>query len=65
MRKFYLTYQKQQTVSAVFKLRWSHYLKLMRIEEEKERKFYEIEASKNNWSVRELNRQYNTDLYTN
>lgn len=41
-----------------FILSWSHYLKLMRIDDEKERKFYEIESYKNNWSVRELQRQY-------
>ncbi len=74
MRKFYLIYEnqqtasvesrKQQTLSAVFKLSWSHYLKLMRIKNECERRFYEIESIKNNWSVRELSRQYDTSLYT-
>ena len=43
--------EKQQTLSAVFKLSWSHYLTLMRIDEEEERQFYEIEAFKNNWST--------------
>jgi len=47
-----------------FNLSWSHYIKLMRIEDEMERKFYEIESQKNNWSVRELNRQYDSALYT-
>jgi len=76
MRSFYLSYQKQQTLSVKsentnqqtlsvdFKLSWSHYLKLMRIDDETERKFYEIEAAKNNWSVRELERQYDSALYT-
>lgn len=45
-------------------LSWSHYLKLMRIEDENERNFYEIEAARNNWSVRELQRQFDTALYT-
>jgi len=36
----------------------------MRIDNENERKFYEIESLKNNWSVRELNRQYDSALYT-
>jgi predicted nuclease of restriction endonuclease-like (RecB) superfamily len=75
MRNFYFTYQKQQavsasskseiqqTASAKFKLSWSHYLKLMRIDDENERKFYEIESEKNNWSVRELDRQYDSALY--
>ena len=35
----------------------------MRVDDENERKFYEIETHKNNWSVRELERQYNTALY--
>ncbi|MFY0675514.1 MAG: DUF1016 family protein [Bacteroidia bacterium] len=46
------------------KLSWSHYLILMRIDNVKERSFYEIESAKNNWSVRELKRQYNSALYT-
>jgi predicted nuclease of restriction endonuclease-like (RecB) superfamily len=56
--------QKAQTVSAQFKLSWSHYLKLMRIDDENERQFYEIEAFKNSWSLRELERQYDSALYT-
>lgn len=54
----------QQTVSVEFKLSWSHYLKLMRIDDKNERKFYEIETYNNNWSVRELERQFDTALYT-
>ena len=44
-------------------LSWSHYLFLMRLEELEERNFYEIEAFKNNWSIRELKRQFDTGLY--
>src|SRR3989344_6517197 len=54
MRKFYLTYPKLQTVSA--KLTWSHYSVLLSIDDELKRHFYEIEAVKNNYSVRELKR---------
>lgn len=36
----------------------------MRIDNENERNFYEIESLKNNWSVRGLNRQYDSVLYT-
>ncbi|WP_431295342.1 PDDEXK nuclease domain-containing protein [Pedobacter sp. P26] len=54
----------QQTLSAEFKLTWSHYLKLMRITNVNERNFYEIESIKNNWSLRELQRQYDSALYT-
>lgn len=53
-----------KTSSRNFNLSWSHYLKLMRIDDENERKFYEIEAYKNNWSVRELQRQFDSALYT-
>jgi len=74
MRTFYLVYEKQQTLSVkskngrtssdLFNLSWSHYLKLMRMDDPQERKFYEIESAQNNWSLRELERQYNTGLYT-
>jgi predicted nuclease of restriction endonuclease-like (RecB) superfamily len=52
------------TLISFFKLTWTHYIFLMRIEDENERSFYEIESIKNNWSVRELKRQYNSALYT-
>jgi predicted nuclease of restriction endonuclease-like (RecB) superfamily len=64
MRSFFNIYSKGQTTSDEFNLSWSHYLKLMRIEDENERKFYEIEAYKNNWSLRELQRQYDSALFT-
>lgn len=64
MRSFYLAYSKGQIVSDEFNLSWSHYLKLMRIDDENERKFYEIESYKNNWSLKELQRQYDSALYT-
>lgn len=68
MRRFYLKYSKSETVSRKlevpdFQLGWSHYLKLIRIDDDAERKFYEIEASQNNWSLRELRRQCDSALY--
>jgi len=68
MRQFYLIYSIPQTVSAEFQtpdfqLSWSHYLILMRVKKEEERKFYEIESRSNNWSVRELKRQFDSSLY--
>lgn len=63
MRQFYLTYSKTQTVSAEFQLSWSHYLMLMRIDNEHERQFYEIEAVENSWSLRELQRQFDSALF--
>ena len=46
-----------------FTLSWSHYLKLMRIDDPDERAFYEIESRENNWSLRELQRQFDSSLY--
>lgn len=46
-----------------FLLSWSHYLLLMRIKNEDERSFYEIESAKSGWSIRTLQRQYNSSLY--
>jgi len=46
-----------------FVLSWSHYLKLMRMENPEERNFYEIECASNNWSLKELQRQYDSGLY--
>ncbi len=54
---------KEQSPATNFNLSWSHYLKLMRIKDVNERKFYEIESFKNNWSLRELQRQYDSALY--
>lgn len=46
-----------------FSLSWSHYLKLMRIENPDERNFYEIECVANHWSLKELQRQFDSALY--
>ena len=60
--------QKSETLSRKlqipdFQLSWSHYLKLIRIDDKAERRFYEIEASENRWSLRELKRQCDSALY--
>lgn len=61
--------EKSEKVSRIlddekpFLLSWSHYVKLMRIENEMERKFYEIESIKNNWSLPELKRQFGSALF--
>ena len=46
-----------------FQLSWSHYQMLLRIADKDERTFYEIEAAKNQWSIRELKRQFDSALY--
>lgn len=61
MRKFYLIYPIWQTVSS--KLSWSHYLELIKIEENNKRYFYFNECINTRWSVRELQRQIGSLLY--
>ena len=46
-----------------FRLSWTHYLILMRIQNEDERVFYEQLAIQENWGKRELSRQYGSSLY--
>lgn len=55
MRRFYLVYQKWETVSP--KLTWSHYSELIKIEEETKRRYFEKYAITENLSVRDLKRQ--------
>jgi predicted nuclease of restriction endonuclease-like (RecB) superfamily len=58
--------QISQTLSAfskIFPLSWSHYILLMKIDDLDERRFYEIESEKNNWSIRDLQRQFDSSLY--
>jgi predicted nuclease of restriction endonuclease-like (RecB) superfamily len=57
---------KSQTLSSQsypFRLSWSHYMILMRIEKAEERRFYEIEAVNQRWTFRQLQRQYGSSLY--
>lgn len=61
MRRFYQSYQIQQTASV--KLNWSHYCELLTISDPDKRSFYENEAVNSNWSVRELKRQINSSLF--
>ena len=78
IRQFYKVYSGDEIGETVFSqsdklpavgsgrkffLSWSHYLKLMRIENAEERRFYEIESAKNDWSLSELKRQYDSSLY--
>ena len=44
-------------------LGWSHYRALMRVENDNERLFYELEAEKANWDVKHLKRQIQTLLF--
>ncbi len=46
-----------------FPLGWSHYVTLLSVTNPDARRFYEIEAADNGWSVRELKRQLDSSLY--
>ena len=61
MRRFYQTYQIQQTLSG--KLSWSHYCELLIISDPDRRSFYEKECERSGWSVREMKRQISTSLF--
>lgn len=78
MRRFYVVYSNDQIEETLFTqfnnlpqvssgrrfyLSWSHYLKLMRIDNIDERHFYEIESIRNDWSLTELKRQFDSSLY--
>lgn len=47
----------------LFPLPWSHYARLMSVADTGARAFYEDEAIRGNWSVRELDRQISSQLY--
>lgn len=58
--------QKGQTQPAQFELRllpWSHYERLIRVEDKKAREWYAKEAFEQGWSFRTLNRNINTLYY--
>jgi predicted nuclease of restriction endonuclease-like (RecB) superfamily len=77
MRAFYLAYPDLgqplspdtlspeifQTLSGKFPLPWSHYVKLLSVKSFEARSFYEAEALRGGWSVRQLSRQINTQYY--
>ncbi|MFT3884960.1 MAG: PDDEXK nuclease domain-containing protein [Flavobacteriales bacterium] len=50
-------------LSERFPLPWSHYVRLLTVEDAKARAFYETEALRNGWSVRQLDRQVSTRFY--
>ena len=63
--KFYNVYSKSVHSVDSFSnvLSWSHYLVLMRVADDVERSFYEIECARQQWSVRQLQRQVGSSLY--
>ena len=61
MRLLYIKYPKSQTLSD--QLTWSHYIELLKIDDDLERSFYEKQAIQDKLSVRELQRQMQTALF--
>ena len=75
MRRFYVAYPQSgisETASRklastelakVFALSWSAYVCLLSVKNTRARQFYETEALRNGWSVRQLDRQVNSQFY--
>ena len=77
MRQFYMAYKDREDEiiqsgigqletaykKIPFKLSWTHYQILMRIEDKDERDFYEKEVIRSNWNVSTLKRQFHSSLY--
>lgn len=61
MRQFYITFPIWQSVNA--KLSWTHYVRLIRIENQNARDWYIKEIIANNWSSRALDRQISKLYY--
>jgi len=76
-RQFYLIYQERKPIlqsvigelasatqgPPVFRLSWTHYIKLLPISDSHKRNFYEEEALRSGWSVRQLDRQIEAMLF--
>jgi predicted nuclease of restriction endonuclease-like (RecB) superfamily len=60
--KFQTPSGKSQTLP-VFPLSWSHYVRLLSLKSDQARQFYEEEALRGGWSVRQLDRQIATQFY--
>ncbi len=60
-RQFYRTYPIVNALRS--QLNWFQYRMLIQIDDNDKREYYELEAVKNNWTGRELERQINSNLY--
>jgi len=78
MRQFYINYSSKEiceTVSSIFNkpkkigvdkafpLSWSQYVELLSVKKQKAREFYEAEALRGGWTVRQLKRQIGSQFY--
>lgn len=60
-RQFYLEYPIANALRSQFN--WTQYRALIQISDKDKREFYELEASHNNWTAREMERQIHSQLY--
>ena len=60
-RQFYRTFPIASTLRTQFS--WTHYKTLISIDNQDKRELYIAEATKNNWSARQLERQINSQLF--
>ena len=60
-RQFYRMFPIASTLRT--QLSWSHYKLLLSVDNEDKREYYIAETTKNNWSVRQMERQINSSLY--
>ena len=75
MRQFYLFFPSERIcqtpsgestlaqMASCFPLPWSAYVRLLAVKNEHARQFYETEALQGGWSVRQLDRQINSQFY--
>ena len=59
--QFYRTFPIVTALRSQFS--WTHYRKLLQLDNADKREFYVAEAAKNNWSARQLERQVNSQLF--
>jgi predicted nuclease of restriction endonuclease-like (RecB) superfamily len=60
-RQFYRTFPIANALRS--QLSWTHYRSLIRIDNQDKREFYLAEATKNNWTARQLERQINSQMF--
>ena len=60
-RQFYLEFPKVNALRSQFN--WTQYRALIQIADKDKREYYELEAAKNNWTAREMERQIHSQLY--
>ncbi|MCO5284774.1 MAG: DUF1016 N-terminal domain-containing protein [Chitinophagaceae bacterium] len=63
IRKFYLAFPKSETLS--HQLSWSHYVEILKTENDLEISFYTRQCEKEHWSVREMKHPMKKNWLTN